>query len=99
MGSNTGACFGIITELRALLERLATVDLTVMSDAALLAGLRELRPAMCQAQAVEHRLVGAVHARGATRVEGAVSTAARLRNRLHVADATVLVRSAAALDR
>jgi hypothetical protein len=78
---------------------LLAVDLMALSDAALVEAVKALRPVICQVQAAETRLVGAVHLRGAASVEGAVSTAAWLRNRLHDGEATTKVKSSVALER
>src|SRR5262245_31983280 len=99
MSSNTGAGFTIIGELRDVLQRFTAVDLTALSDAALVDTIRALRPLLCQAQAIEHRIVGAIHTRGAARVEGATSTTAWLRNQLHIPNAAGLVRSAMTMHR
>ena len=70
-----------------------------LADAALVEAVAALRPVVCQVQAAETRLVGAVHTRGAAALEGAVSTVAWLRNRLHDGAATTKVKSSVALAR
>src|SRR5215510_7885471 len=99
MGSNTGDIAEVLSELGRVLDRLAPADLDALSDAALVESMRVLRPLVCRVQAVQHRFVGLIHSRGAASVEGAVSTAAWLRNALRVPDATPMVRSATALNR
>ena len=47
---------------------LLAADLTALSDAALVEAVKALRPVICQVQAAETRLIGAVHLRGARRV-------------------------------
>jgi hypothetical protein len=51
-----------ITDLHAAATALVEVDLTALADAALLEALAALRPVVCQVQAAETRLVGAVTA-------------------------------------
>ena len=82
-----------VEALRTAATGLVQVDLTALSDAALVEAVKVLRPVVCQVQAAETRLVGAVHTRGAAAAEGAVSTVAWLRNRLHDGGATTKVRS------
>jgi hypothetical protein len=96
---STGDVAQLVGALQTAATRLVEVDVAALSDAALLEALAALRPVVCQVQAAETRLVGAVHCRGAAGLDGAVSTSAWLRNRLRVGDATVKVRSAAVLDR
>jgi len=90
---------GRIEGLGAAVSALVAVDLTGLSDAALVEAVKALRPVVCRVQAAETRLVGAVHARGAASLEGAVSTVAWLRNRLHDGAATAKVKSSVALAR
>jgi hypothetical protein len=88
-----------VEALEAAAASLLAVDVTALSDAALVEAVKVLRPVVCRVQAAETRLVGAVHARGAASLEGAVSTVAWLRNRLHDGAATAKVKSAVALAR
>ena len=88
-----------VEALKTAATGLVEVDLTALSDAALVEAVKVLRPVVCQVQAAETRLVGAVHTRGAAAAEGAVSTVAWLRNRLHDGGATTKVRSSVALAR
>jgi Domain of unknown function (DUF222)/HNH endonuclease len=60
-------------------DELAKADLDCMPDAARLAELKELWPALCAAQAQIARRVGAVHVRGAAAADGSISTPAWLR--------------------
>src|SRR5262245_58438447 len=71
-----------------------------MPDAARLAELRELWPALCAAQAQIARRIGAVHTRGAAIADGSLSTQAWLRTRLHLdrGPASRLVKAGARLD-
>jgi hypothetical protein len=88
-----------VEALGAAASGLLAVDLTTLSDAALVEAVKALRPVICRVQAAETRLIGAVHARGAASLEGAVSTVAWLRNRLHDGAATAKVKSSVALAR
>jgi hypothetical protein len=93
---------GLVERVQALgaaAGGLLAVDLTALSDAALVEAVTALRPVICQVQAAETRLIGAVHARGAASLEGAVSTVAWLRNRLYDGEATTKVKSSVALAR
>ena len=95
----TGDVLDRIEHLKTAASALVAVDLTALADAALVEAVKALRPVVCQVQAAETRLVGAVHARGAVGLEGAVSTVAWLRNRLHDGDATTKVKSSVQLHR
>ncbi|MGE5827958.1 MAG: DUF222 domain-containing protein, partial [Micromonosporaceae bacterium] len=79
---------------------LAGADLDAMPNAARLAELRALWPAVCAAQAQIARRVGAVHVRGAAVADGSVSTQAwlRIRLRLDRGPASRLVKAGARLD-
>jgi hypothetical protein len=99
MGSNTGNVQKKIDELREALSSLLSDDLMKLSPAAQLQCLQALRPAVCQLQALQLRLVGAVDAHKSTRTEGSASTATWLRNTLHLPHAAEMVKSAAAISR
>jgi Domain of unknown function (DUF222)/HNH endonuclease len=89
----------LLDRLRADLTELATVDPATLSEPALLDTLRALHPQICQAQAVQTRLIAAAHRRGAAAGDGAASTQAWLRCRLRLGDAGTQIRVATALDR
>jgi hypothetical protein len=99
MSLDTGGVHQAIAAVRAAAGQLLACDLTALPDAVLLDLLRELRPVVCQVQAAESRLIGVVHRRGAVSRDGAVSTSAWLRNRLHYDDAPARVRAAVTVDR
>ena len=77
----TGDVREAIAAVRAAAAELLAFDLSAVPDAVLLELVGELRPVVCQVQAVESRLIGVVHLRGAVTLDGAVSTSAWLRNR------------------
>lgn len=83
---------------RAALRALAELDLATLSDAQLLDTLAAVAPLVCQAQAVQTRLIGAAHVRGAAAVDGAASTVSWLRNRLLLGEAGNQVRVAVGLS-
>jgi hypothetical protein len=89
----------LVSAMRAAVVNLAKVELSALSDAALLELARQLRPVTCQLQAVEIRLAGALDSRGAAATAGTRSTTAWIRNELRVADAAIRLRSARALIR
>jgi Domain of unknown function (DUF222) len=99
MGTNTGTTLKKIDELREALSSLLTEDLTRLSAAAQMQCLQSLRPAVCQLQALQLRLIGAVDAHASARTQGSASTATWLRNTLHLPNATEVVKSAAVLSR
>jgi Domain of unknown function (DUF222) len=88
-----------IANLKDATSLLLNLDLANLTDPALLDAVRQLRPVVCQVQAAQARLIGAVHVRGAVTAEGAVSTAAWLRNGIRMDDTAARVRSAMVLDR
>jgi hypothetical protein len=99
MSTNTGKALKKIDELREALSSLLNDDLMKLSPAAQLQCLQALRPAVCQMQALQLRLVGAVDAHKTTRSEGSASTATWLRNTLHLPHAAEVVKSATAISR
>jgi hypothetical protein len=96
---SSGDLVNRVQALGVAASSLLAVDLTALSDAALVEAVKALRPVICRVQAAETRLVGAVHVRGAAASEGAVSTVAWLRNRLYDGEATTKVKSSVALAR
>jgi Domain of unknown function (DUF222) len=76
-----------VAGLAAAVGALAEVDLVSLPATAQLDLLRGLWPVLCQLDAQVTRLVGAVNAQGSAAQEGAVSTAAWLRSRLHAGGA------------
>jgi hypothetical protein len=88
----------LIERLRVDLSELADLETSPLSDVELLDALRLMHPLVNQAQAVQTRLIGAVHHRGAVTADGAVSTQAWLRGRLHLGNAAAQIRVAGALD-
>jgi hypothetical protein len=98
MGSGDGI-FEALARLQTAVTALAVVPVDGLSDAGLLDVARALRPVVCQVQAVEANLVGAIHGRGAASADGASSTTAWLRGGLHMDDAAARVRSAMVLRR
>jgi hypothetical protein len=54
-----------VANLQAATAVLLKLDLAELLDPALLDAVRQLRPVVCQVQAAEARLIGAVHRRGA----------------------------------
>src|SRR5512138_1010915 len=99
MSTNTGTTFKKINELCEALSSLLAEDVTRLSAAAQMQCLQALRPAVCQMQALQLRLVGAVDAHASAGTDGSASTATWLRNTLHVPRATEMVKSATALSR
>ena len=96
---HTGNACTAVANLQAATAVLLKLDLAELPDPALLDAVRQLRPVVCQVQAAEARLIGAVHLRGAVTAEGGVSTAAWLRNGVRIHDASARVGAAVVLDR
>src|SRR5258707_15874878 len=96
---HTGSMSTALADLKGAAADLLNIDTGDLSDQALLDAIREFRPVVCQTQALEARLIGAVHLRGAVTAEGGVSTAAWLRNGIHMHDSSARVRSAMLLNR
>jgi hypothetical protein len=86
-----------VAGLAAAVASVAEVDPADLPAVAQLDLLRELWPLLCQLDAQVTRIVGVVHAQGSTAQEGAVSTAAWLRSRLHAGAAGPRVQVAKAL--
>jgi hypothetical protein len=87
----------VLDRLRAEMAELAALDVTALSDVEVLDALRALRPLLCQTEALQTRLIGAAYRRGATALDGAVSTLSWLRCRLRLGDAPAQIRVAKAL--
>ncbi len=90
---------GLVAALRAALSTPVELDWDALSDAELLDALTVVTPLLCRMQAIQTSLIDAVHARGAARLDGAVSTVAWLRNRLRLGEAGTHVRVAVDLRR
>jgi Domain of unknown function (DUF222) len=97
MGTDTE--MSVVADVRNALAGLSKVELADLSDLSLLDLARQLRPLVCQLQAVEIQLVGTIDVRRAAAADGSNSTTAWLRSRLRVADAATRVKSARALAR
>jgi hypothetical protein len=95
MGSGTGVLDGAV----AAIVRLGSVELADLPDTVCLQLLRELGVLGNMVDAQLTRLVGRVHTRGAAVADGAVSTQAWLRARLHTVEAGAQVRAAKTLVR
>jgi hypothetical protein len=83
--------------LAAAVAALAEVDPGELPAGVQLDVLREVWPLLCRLDAAVTRIVGAVHAQGAAAQDGAVSTVAWLRSRLHAGGAAPRVQVAKAL--
>ncbi len=84
---------GLATAVAALAE----VEPAELPAGAQLDLLRQVWPLLCRLDAAVTRLVGAVHAQGSAAQDGAVSTVAWLRSRLHAGGAAPRVQVAKAL--
>jgi hypothetical protein len=89
---------GALNDLSVALAELVALDVAALSDVEVLDALRVLHPLLCQAEALQSRLIGAAHGRGAAALDGAVSTVSWLRCRLRLGDAPAQVRVAKALS-
>jgi hypothetical protein len=89
---------GALKDLSVALAGLVALDVAALSDVEVLEALRVLRPLLCQTEALQSRLIGAAHGRGAAVLDGAVSTVSWLRCRLRLGDAGAQVRVAKALQ-
>ena len=76
-----------IARLAAAVASLAEVDPGELPAGVQLDLLRQVWPLLCQLDAQVTRIVGAVHAQGSAAQDGAVSTVAWLRSRLHAGGA------------
>jgi Domain of unknown function (DUF222)/HNH endonuclease len=76
-----------VTGLAAAVDSLASVDAASLPAGVQLDLLRELWPLLCKLDAAVTRVVGVVNAQGSAAQEGAVSTQAWLRSRLHAGGA------------
>jgi hypothetical protein len=88
---------GPVAALATAITSLADIDPAQLPAANQLDLLRGLWPLLCQLDAHLTRIVGVVHAQGSAAEEGAMSTAAWLRSRLHAGNATPRVQVATAL--
>jgi Domain of unknown function (DUF222) len=86
-----------VAGVAAAVAALAEVDPAGLPAAAQLDVLRRVWPVLCQLDAQVNRMVGAVHAQGSAGQEGAVSTAAWLRSRLHAGNVGQRVQVATAM--
>src|SRR5262245_64082099 len=86
-------------ELETAVAALAGADLDSLSSDASLEALRALWPLVCAVQAQVARRVGRIHTTGVVKDDGAVSTPAWLRTRLHLGGgaASSLVKAGAGL--
>jgi hypothetical protein len=97
MCSIDGGVADRVAGLAAAVAAVAEVDPASLPAAAQLDVLRHVWPVLCQLDAQVTRIVGAVNARGSAAEDGAVSTAAWLRSRLHAGGAGPRVQVAKAL--
>jgi Domain of unknown function (DUF222) len=97
MRTSGGGVVDRVAGLAAAVASLAEVDPADLPAAAQLDLLRQVWPVLCQLDAQVTRMVGAVHAQGSAAQEGAVSTAAWLRSRLHAGNVGQRVQVAKAL--
>jgi hypothetical protein len=86
-----------VAGLAAAVAALAEVEPGELPAGVQLDVLRQVWPLLCQLDAAVTRLVGAVHAQGSAAQDGAVSTVAWLRSRLHAGGAAPRVQVAKAL--
>jgi hypothetical protein len=94
-----GVTAGVLQRLGVALADLAALDVATLSDVEVLDALRALRPLLCQTEALQTQLIGAVHRRGSAALDGSVSTLSWLRCRLRLGDAPAQIRVAKALSR
>jgi Domain of unknown function (DUF222) len=97
MCTSGGSAADRVAGLAAAVASLAEADPAALPGAGQLDLLRRVWPVLCQLDAQVTRIVGAVHAQGSAAQEGAVSTAAWLRSRLHAGGAGPRVQVAKAL--
>jgi hypothetical protein len=95
--TSDGGAVDRVAGLAAAVASLAEVDPADLPAAAQLDLLRRVWPVLCQLDAQVTRIVGAVHAQGSAAQEGAVSTAAWLRSRLHAGNVGQRVQVAKAM--
>jgi Domain of unknown function (DUF222)/HNH endonuclease len=86
-----------VAGLAAAVDSLAEVDPAQLPAGVQLDLLRQVWPLLCQLDAQVTRIVGAVNAQGSAAQDGAVSTVAWLRSRLHAGGAAPRVQVAKAL--
>jgi hypothetical protein len=89
---------GALQRLGVALADLVALDIAALSDVEALDALRALHPLLCQTEALQTQLIGAVHRRGSATLDGSVSTLSWLRCRLRLGDAGTQIRVAKALQ-